>query len=271
LRNLAELLGIKVMNDRSYEEESQIVTRLADVLANHILPLYTVTSGGIPKLVGTGFLVFSGISTYLLSAAHVFDELKNGHELFFYIDHDVIRKISGKVLITKTPAGGNRKADRLDIGIHKLEGFGLPHTRKWDKHPYPLPIDALMPNLLPREGKHYLLIGFPESQNRANPIAREIVPKPYNYRSCSAPLSHIVLNFDRKRTIGSNGQIRAFPEPLGVSGSPLWLLYNENGPNDPNQTAIVGIAIEHHKNHHAIIATDIDIALKLINEFKETE
>lgn len=266
------------MTDHSFETESQVITKLANVLAHHILPLFTETSGGVPKLVGSSFLVSSGTNSYLLSAAHVFDELKNGHELFFYIEPHTKRKLSGSLLLTKTPEGKNRKADRLDVGVLKLEGLGLPPYPKVDK--YPLAIGALMPNLLPREGKQYLLIGFPASKNRANPIACEVVSKIYSYRNISAspqkyadlgvsPQSHMVLNCDRKRTIGPNSQIRAFPEPSGISGSPVWLLYDENGPNDPVQTPIVGIAIEHHKTHHVILATDIEIALRLINEADE--
>ena len=104
-----------------------------------------------------------------------------------------------------------------------------------------------------------------------------MVSEPRNFRNVSGPDSkygelnvtpqhHIVLNFDVKRTVTPSKEIRAFPNPRGMSGSPLWLLYDENGPNDPNQTPVVGIAIEHHKTARAIVATDIDIALRLINE-----
>ncbi|MGH9962405.1 MAG: hypothetical protein ACREBC_35700, partial [Pyrinomonadaceae bacterium] len=183
------------------------------------------------------------------------------------------RKLSGR--LRTTPEGKNRKGDRFDVGVLKLEGPGFPPYPKVEK--YPLAIGALMPNTLPREGKQYLLVGFPRSKSRANPVAREVVSEVSSFRNISVPplkyadlgvdpQSHIVLSFDRKRTVGPDSQIRVFPEPSGISGSPVWLLYDENGPNDPAQTPIVGIAIEHHKTHHAIVATDIDVALRLINE-----
>lgn len=75
-----------------------------------------------------------------------------------------------------------------------------------------------------------------------------------------------MLNFDVKHTVTPKKEVRAFPNPSGMSGSPIWLLYDENGLNDPRQTPVVGIAIEHHKTERAIVATDIDIALRLINE-----
>ncbi len=262
------------MTNHTFEAESQGITKLANVLAHHVLPLFAETSNGKPKLVGSSFLVSSGTDSYLLSAAHVFDELKAGRELFFYIDLLTKRKLSGNLRLTKMPEGKNRKNDRLDVGVLKLEGPGLPPYPKVEK--FPLPIGALMPNALPREDKQYLLVGFPESKSRANPAKREVVSELYSFRNISVPSpkyadlgvtpqSHVVLIFDRKHTVGPDGQIRAFPEPSGISGSPVWLLYDENGPNDPTQTPIVGIAIEHHKTHHAIVATDIDIALRLIN------
>ncbi|MGE0469022.1 MAG: trypsin-like peptidase domain-containing protein [Nitrospira sp.] len=263
------------MTNTTFEAESQAITDLANVLARSILPLFAQVSSGKPKLVGSGFLVSSDTNSYLVSAAHVFDELKTGHELFFYIEPHIRQKLSGSLRLTKTPEGNNRKLDRLDVGVLRLEGPGLPPYPKVDK--YPLVFDALMPNALPRDGKQYLLIGFPESKSRANPIAREVASEIYSFRNASAApqkyadlgvstQSHVVLSFNRKRTVGHDSQIRTFPEPSGMSGSPVWLLYDENGPNDPVQTPVVGVAIEHHKNHHAIVATDIDVVLKLIDE-----
>jgi hypothetical protein len=268
-------LEAPVMTDATFEAESQAITNLANVLARSILPLFASVHSGKPKLIGSGFLVSSRANSYLVSAAHVFDELNTGHELFFYVEPHTKRKLSGSLRLTKVPEGNNRKLDRLDVGVLKLEGPGLPPYPKVEK--YSLAFDALKPNMLPRDGKQYLLIGFPESKSRANPIAREVASEIYGFRSASAALqkyadlgvstqSHVVLSFDRKRTVGPDSLIRTFPEPSGMSGSPVWLLSDETGSNDRVQTPVVGVAIEHHKNHHAIVATDIDVALKLINE-----
>jgi len=263
------------MANDTFKAESQTVTKLAAILSRHILPLFAEVSGGRPKLVGSGFLVSSGTASYLVSAAHVFDELKNGQELFFYIERRMKRNLSGNLRLTKTPRGKDRKYDRLDVGVLKLEGPALPPYPIVQK--YPLPIGAFMPNALPREGKQYLLVGFPESRSRVNPVTRDLTSEPCSFRNISAPVSayselsvtpqsHIVLSFDVKRTVTPNKEVRAFPKPSGMSGSPIWLLYDESGPNDPAQTPVVGIAIEHHKTKRTIVATDIDVARKLINE-----
>ena len=264
------------MNDHTFEEETIAIKQLSDVLLRHIIPIFAEAPCRKPKLIGSSFLVSSGKDSYLVSAAHVFDELQNDHELFFYVEPKTKRKLSGNLRLAKIPEGKNRKEDRIDVGVLKLEGPGLPPYPKVEK--YALPIDALMAEALPRERKEYLLVGFPESQSRVNPIARDVASKPYSFRGISIPSqkydeldinpkSHIVLSFDREHTIvGPDGQIYTFPEPSGISGSPVWLLYDEHGLNDLSQTPIVGIAIEHHKTSHAIVATDISIALRLINE-----
>lgn len=259
----------------TFAAESQAVSRLSNILSHHLVPLYAATSSGKPELVGSSFLVSSGVNFYLVSAAHVFDKLTTGHELFFYIAPKVIRKLSGNLRLTKMPLGKDRKADRLDVGVLKLEGPALPPYPKIQK--YPLPISAFMTNALPREGKQYLLVGFPGSKNRTNPTARELKSKQYSFRNISAPISkyselgvnpesHIALSFDVKNTVRPDREIRAFPDPAGMSGAPIWLLYDKNGPNDPLQTPVVGIAIEHHKKERVIVATDINIVFKLINE-----
>lgn len=259
----------------TYAEESQAVIDLSNMLAHHLVPLFAESSGGKPKLAGSSFLVSAGASSYLVSAAHVFDELKAGHDLFFYVEPKTIRKLSGNLRLTKMPPGNDRKCDRLDVGVLKLEGPALPPYPKVQK--YPLPLSAFMTNALPREGKQFLLVGFPESKSRANPAARDLASEPCSFRNISAPVStyselgvtpknHIVLSLDVKRTVAPHGEVRAFPKPSGMSGSPIWLLYDQNGPNDPAQTPVVGIAIEHHKTKRAIVATDIDVALWLINE-----
>ena len=163
--------------------ESEAVTRLSNILCRFLLPLFAASSGGKPKLVGSSFLVSSGTSCYLVSAAHVFDELRAGRELFFYVEPKTTRKLSGTLWLTRAATGMTRACDRLDVGVLKLEGPGLPPYPKVQKHL--LPISALMANALPRDGKQYLLVGFPESKSRANPVARYMASRPHSFRNVS--------------------------------------------------------------------------------------
>lgn len=69
-------------SEGAFEAEAKAITRLSNALCGCIVPLFGDSPSGKPKLVGSSFLVSSGANAYLISAAHVFDELKNGHELF---------------------------------------------------------------------------------------------------------------------------------------------------------------------------------------------
>jgi hypothetical protein len=62
------------------------------------------------------------------------------------------------------------------------------------------------------------------------------------------------------------GQKRTFPKLSGMSGSPVWLLYDENGAHDFDTPVVVGVFIEHPKGQRALIATDIDYALKAMDD-----
>ena len=262
------------MNDRVFQAESEVVSKMATLLAHHILPLFFDNQDGKPQRCGSGFLVSAGPTSYLVSAAHVFDIVRDGREPYFYIGPRTKRKLSGSARLTRVPQGRGRRDDNLDVGFLRLEGPGLPPYPAAEK--YPLPIEALKPSVLPRENKQYLLTGFPGTQTSLNSAKKEVTTKLYSYRNFSHPAdkyeslgldpqSHIAVIFDRKRSLGSDGNLRMFPDPAEMSGSPLWLLYDRSGPNDPRQTPVVGVFIEHRKNDRAIIATDIGLALEYIH------
>ncbi len=211
---------------------------------------------------------------FLLSAAHVFDVLPD-KDVCFYAGERILRNVAGEIRLTSIPAGKTRNDDRIDVGVCMLEGKGLP--------PYPdvnkvaLPITALMPFAYPRERKQYLFTGFPASKSKVNPHRRLMKTTPYGNRCRSAskeeyekvgcdPNRHIVLRFNHRKVHGRNGT-KLFPDPPGIRGSPLWLLFDEVNENDPVHNTLVGIVTEYHRDKCLLVATDIAAAAWLINEF----
>ena len=262
------------MNDRVFQAEAEVVSEMSARLAHYILPLFFDNEDGKPKRCGSGFLVSARTASYLISAAHVIDIVKDGREPYFYIGPKTKRKLSGSARLTRLPPGRSRLSDNIDVGVLKLEGPGLPPYPDVEK--YPLQIEALRPGVLPRANKQYLLAGFPGTQTELNLAERQVTTKLYSYRNishpadkyasiCLDPQSHIAVIFDHKRALGPDGHLRKFPNLAEMSGSPLWLLNNHVGPNDPPQTPVVGIFIEHRKSHRAMIATDIGFALAYIH------
>lgn len=254
--------------------EARAITRLITLLARNIVPLFRDVQGR-PSLVGTGLLVSAGERSFLVSAAHVFDGLDAGGELYFYIGPRTRRRLSGRLRKTNNPPGDPRyQKAPLDVGVLLLTGPWLPPYPQVDK--CCLSVTALMPSALPRQGKHYLVTGFPSSKSRPNPVGRNMTPKIYAFHNLSAQpkvyaqlgmsdKTHLLISFDRKRSAFPDKRIATFPDPRGMSGAPVWLLFDENGPNDPAQTPVVGVAIEHRRNEHVIVATDVELVAALIS------
>jgi hypothetical protein len=265
-------MGIEQSNE-SVERMRHLSEKLSEQLLCHVVPIFRDDGAGKQESHGTGLLVAGAGGSFLISAAHVFDPLRSGSDLFFYVGEKRVHTLSGCIRMTRPPDGANRRADRLDIGVLRLEKAASP--------PYPdigkkaLPIDALRALALPRQKKHYLVTGFPASKTRLHPVRRAVESAPYGNWSMSASeaeyqqvgcseQTHIVMPFDQKRVVGQHLTVRAFPSPAGMSGSPVWLLYDEVGENDPSHTPLVGVFIEYHDAVHLMVATDVNVALDMI-------
>lgn len=251
------------------------VTDLSTVLLRHVIPLFSVPKGKRPTLVGTGLLVSAHGHNFLVSAAHVLDEVSAQGSLHYYIDQNRLSKISGSILRTSAPSPGERQTDRIDIGVAHLTGPEFPPYPLIDKHT--IPRESLLPHALPRGHKQYLVTGFPGTKSRANPSNNQMVSCPYAFLALSSsdadyaqlsvsPETHLVLKVDTGKMLFPGNIVQAMPDPHGMSGSPVWLLFDSHGKNETTFTPAVGIAIEHHRAAQAIVVTDISVALSLIDE-----
>jgi hypothetical protein len=249
---------------------SEAVESTAAVLLKFVVPLYK-TERGRSEPFGTGFFVHRDGRNFLVSAAHVLEGIAK-EPLYYYVELGVLRKLTGKLLLTRYD--GPREADHIDVGVLLLEGEHQPPYRAVDK--FPMPFSYLKPELLPRSDKKYLFIGFPASRGKINPVAREVTAAPYAYFSSStpepdyagfgfSPFHHILLPLNVRRGFALDGTPRAFPTPYGMSGSPIVLLYDEVNQNDPRIFPVVGVATTYLKQKHVIAATDIRAAVELIS------
>lgn len=254
--------------DNDFERDTRAATALSIPLAEFILPLFADSDGRYPEMIGTGFLVEDRGSTFLISAAHVLDRAL---DLYFYIERGVIRMLSGHISKTLPPRDGPRSTDHFDVAVLELEGEGLPPYLGVGKRA--MPMSMLLPSALPRDDKQYLIVGFPSSKSKANRKDREVNSQPVSFRNMSATLSqygklgvlpetHIVLPLDLKKTVASDGTIKPFFSPHGLSGSPLFCL--PQGWNKGGSTPVVGVLIEHHKNERAAVATDIAHVIEMM-------
>jgi hypothetical protein len=186
-------------------------------------------------------LVSSGNVSFLVSAAHVFDPLARKNDLCIYVATSKLHHLSGSVFLTPM-VDNNWDDDLLDIGVLRLLPVASP--------PYPevgkeaIAIDALLSLSLPRGQKHYALVGFPESRTKVYQPGRFMRSEPSAVQNVSASekeyrsigrneQDHIVVRFDPRKVSWPHQPGKAshaFPDPHGMSGSPLcWIDRPEAG------------------------------------------
>lgn len=251
---------------------NQALADSANTLLRHVVPLFNIRTGKRPVLIGTSLLVERDGTHYLISARHVTDHAHDPGGLHYYIESGSLHRLYGTILRTQPHPNDT---DNYDLSIVKLASDARPPGAEVWK--LPLPYSSLHPFQSPRKGKQYLVTGFPKSRSRANPHSRQLVSEPSNFRVVSADQTgyatlglsenhHIVLNLDIANMRFPDGTHRRIADPHGMSGSPLWLLFDENGHNNPTMTPVVGIVIEYHSDKKLLVATDISVAIDLINE-----
>lgn len=251
------------------------IAKMANLLLLHVIPLFNVPRGKRPSLIGSSLLVESGTNRFLISARHVIDKVTESGGLHYYIEPGTLHKLYGTVLRT-SPLPRRNSYDSYDISIVCLPSEAkAPTSAIWKA---PVSISTLRPNALPRAGKQYLVAGFPGSRSKANPHNRQLKSEPSAFRVISAnhatyetlglsEQTHIVLNLDIENMRFPDGSIRRIPDPHGMSGAPVWMLFDEEDSNDSEITPVVATVIEYHKDRKLMVATDIGVALDLIAKF----
>lgn len=257
-------LGIEPADDRFVA----LMDEATDILSRCVTPLYR-DEGGRPSQVGTGFFVRAGSSNFLVSAAHVLDEAKS---LYYYIETNVTAKLAGVRRVSTWK--GDRENDPVDVGVLKLSESAPPYPAL---NKYALDISYLRPGLLPRADKIYSIIGFPATHSKRDPTEKQLTSTVHAFRNRSiadleysalgcSPESHVVLAMDLRDGVDSEGRQRIFPKPQGMSGSPIFMLLDEQASADIHLFPVVAIGTKYRKSKKVLIGTDVDIAVAMINE-----
>lgn len=215
-------------------ELAQSIASSFDVLLKVAVPLYADDGHGIPQSIGTGFFIRrSDQSVLLVSAGHVLDELKT-RRLYYYVGPREQRFVTGRLTTNKW--SGSRDNDLLDLAAVRLEGSSLPPYPAVDK--FQLDVGTLQFATTQSPTARYGAIGFPASKTRVRHSPAELRAAPYALLAQLAPKheyaakslqpeSHLYLVFNRKKSFDLSGQGRSFPKPHGLSGAPVFELFDE--------------------------------------------
>lgn len=247
------------------------IEQATELLSRMSIPLY-IDKGSRPLFFGTGFIVKTQGRFFLVSAAHVLDAGAE-HSIFFYCAPNTIRFLTGEAITTKIE--NDRSNDLLDIGITELRGSHLPPYPEVDK--FAIDISYLRPTHLPRAAKIYSLIGFPATKVSLDVRERTVTVAPFCFRNRSVaetdyashgldPGTHLVLALDVKNVFSSDGSRIQFPKPQGMSGSPVFVLY-DHGPDSDESSffQLVAVATSYRSRDRILFGTDVSFVLGAID------
>lgn len=165
------------------QQISESLALLGNSLLRHVVPLFSIPPGKRPSLVGTALLVSHAQRSYLVSARHVIERVRDPGSLYHYVERRQLARLFGHILHT-APEPGAIAPERFDLAVVRLLQEAAP--------PYPslgksaLPSRFLAASTLPRSNKEYLVTGFPKSKSRANPVTKRLLSEPSAFRVESA-------------------------------------------------------------------------------------
>ena len=218
------------------------IAKVIQHISKFVLPLYVESRSG-PVLLGSGFFVELKERLALVTAAHVLNQISGTNPLFVYRRRNEVVLITGKRFLSDPNA--------IDLGFVLTEGLELPWVEvDW----FACRLEYLYAERTPRAERHFVVAGYPETKNRTNPARKTIKAVIHAYHAHSIredeyqrlgldPTTHVALPLDLKEGFDPQGRHVNFPKPQGMSGSPIWELFDESGDtNQPRIFPLVAVA-----------------------------
>lgn len=219
---------------------------------------------------GSGVFVILGEAHFVLTAAHVGD--LTAHGAICMPAESGIVPICGTYGHVQIPRNVSRNKDKYDVAYVRLtEEF----ANNVDRAIRPLTLRDLRLQESLMEDDVYTFSGYPMSKgkSRADRCFSEI----FSYTGAAASISkyqrmgydqddHILVNFNRKRSIDSEGKQQMPPHPRGISGGGVFAwpkdVFEKSDPDF--RRYLVGIGHTYLKQAHCLIGTRINVFLTLI-------
>lgn len=251
---------------------SDLINRRSLQLARHCVPLFHYDKKRSPEICGSSLLLQNVDRMYLVTAAHVLDPLRVNEPIFFYSDSENIIQIGGSFHSSSPHLKNERNGDKVDIAIWRIPDECISMMSTYQ----PVPISQLKPDGADRRGKTYGVVGYPCTLSKADFLKKTLTTKVLCYYNPAFELSeygkfgfdaktHIIVKYDRKRVVSPNGDQQISPDPHGLSGSPLWIFFDQSREERVWMEPIVGIVVEHNPLHKGIIATGIQHVLRFFS------
>ena len=240
-------------------------------LGARVCPLFRLDDASRGYLVGTAVPISHAGHHFLVTAAHVLEQSKDG--MWITINNIETIAVGGREASYGHVRG--RTID-TDIGLIRLSrdqarqmGEEFVFTYFEDVGDV-LPYDKLTV---------YALLGYPHSKHRPKPrmnhelrvtpqylILREFENlSEWTGEGKREPV-HFALAAPDKKLTDMKGARLTLPKMQGVSGGGIWRISINPSTGEIGEPVLVGIGIEHHRKKGAFIGTSIHAAAPLIKE-----
>jgi hypothetical protein len=245
-------------------------------LGDRVCPLYRVKRNR-PFLVGTGVPFAIERFSFIITAAHVLDEIPGNRLVTFGSQKPVL--IGGNSI-----SYGYRRALSIDVDLAVVH---LPNETAADmrmrfRFTHPNELGDIQPY---EKLSFYALMGYPHSKNKPKPSSQEsIEAKPlyivlrefaeFGHLASGGKRDEVHVAFAAPRKHVRNVHFEPFtlPKPKGMSGGGLWHFKIDPAAGEFTQPRLVAIGIEHHQEEQMFLATRIrfavPIVMDLVNDLK---
>jgi hypothetical protein len=238
--------------------------RSSNVFGEPVVQLFR-TLRGRPDPVGTGVLIEHRGHTYLVSANHCFDSISSSEGLYYF--NGGFRQVVG---LHSSARWTDDPSTEIDLGVLRIDPKHLPAVR-------PLTFSNALPLERPTAGQMLYCYGYPASKTRLNVQTKRIKSAPRGnsapavsadlYRHAGLdPKHHIAMHFHRGKVLNSKGDVQKFPQPHGMSGSPVWLLKRIRD-NTTLEFGLIGILTRYLPQHSLLVGVTIEAAHDVILKF----
>jgi hypothetical protein len=219
--------------------------------------------------IGTGVLIDISDITFLLTAAHVIDEMKYGDILI--PTNAGLKSLEGTFSYLETPNKKTRAKDKLDIGYFKLE---TNFARSLHNDLNVINIDDIVFLDDATQSVIYTFAGYPSSKTKTRSNFAQ--SEPYYYSGYSVekeiyskygynPNFHIIVKFRRHSSVTAIGEKYFPPFPRGISGGGIYVWPEEfQGQLIPTGRKLVGIVHTYKQDEGLLIGTNIQAFIKCI-------
>ncbi|MDR8365039.1 hypothetical protein [Pseudomonas sp. JL3] len=264
------------LNPRQMEDLKEALSIAADATSRFSLPIYKLTESGLPDLVGTGFVIDFHGSCYFVTAAHVMDHHEVDRPLFYFVNSKQRQYIEGPCRTSSTNVA-DRKNDQIDLTVVKLpDGEGRPSEE--------IQKSVIFPGMITQDTSkigdcRFIVPGYPLTKYDPDKKQKLLNPACFTWMGKSIPdetykrlkfkkSQNLLIQFGRKHVMRTDEIVGSmFPEPRGVSGSPVWHTVgyrNEERILVIEEIFLAGVLIEHIPEGKCFLATSIDIVMSMI-------